>query len=186
MTYTVLVAPSGFKESMGAEEAAQAIAAGVRKAMPTARIHRAPMVDGGEGFTKAIVEATGGRLRQITVTGPVGKPVESFFGFMGGRESRTAVLEMAAAAGLSLVPRDLRDPTQTTSIGVGELIRAALEAGATRILIGCGDSGINDGGAGMAQALGAHLLDAEGNEIGHGGGELSRLAKIDASGLESP
>ena len=78
MTYTVLVAPSGFKESMGAEEAAQAIAAGVRKAMPTARILRAPMVDGGEGFTKAIVEATGGRLRQITVTGPVGKPVGSF------------------------------------------------------------------------------------------------------------
>ena len=184
MTYTVLVAPSGFKESMGAEEAAQAIAAGVRKAMPTARIRRAPMVDGGEGFTKAIVAATGGRLRRIAVTGPVGKPVESFFGFMGGKESRTAVLEMAAAAGLSLVPRDLRDPTRTTSAGVGELIRAALDAGATRILIGCGDSGINDGGAGMAQALGARLLDAEGREIGHGGGDLARLAEIDVSGLD--
>lgn len=184
MTYTVLVAPSGFKESMGAEEAAQAIAAGVRKAMPTARIRRAPMVDGGEGFTKAIVAATGGRLRRIAVTGPVGKPVESFFGFMGGKESRTAVLEMAAAAGLSLVPRDLRDPTRTTSAGVGELIRAALNAGATRILIGCGDSGINDGGAGMAQALGARLLDAEGREIGHGGGDLARLAEIDVSGLD--
>lgn len=184
MTYTVLVAPSGFKESMGAEEAAQAIAAGVRKAMPTARIRRAPMVDGGEGFTKAIVAATGGRLRRIAVTGPVGKPVEAFFGFMGGKESRTAVLEMAAAAGLSLVPRDLRDPTRTTSAGVGELIRAALDAGATRILIGCGDSGINDGGAGMAQALGARLLDAEGREIGHGGGDLARLAEIDVGGLD--
>ena len=98
MTYTVLVAPSGFKESMGADEAAEAIAAGVRKAMPEAKIRMAPMVDGGEGFTKAIVEATGGQQRQVTVTGPVGKPVESFFGFMGGSESRTAVMEMAAAA----------------------------------------------------------------------------------------
>ncbi|MCG8562873.1 MAG: glycerate kinase [Hyphomicrobiales bacterium] len=184
MTLTVLVAPSGFKESMDAEQAADAIAAGVRRAIPEARVLLAPMVDGGEGFTKALVKATGGEMRPVRVTGPVGRTVESFFGFLGGAESRTAVIEMAAAAGLSLVPRDARDPTRTTSTGVGELIRAALDAGAERILLGCGDSGINDGGAGMAQALGARLLDAEGREIGFGGGALARLARIDTSGLD--
>ena len=184
MSLKVLVAPSGFKESMDAEDAAIAIGAGVRKALPDATLLMAPMVDGGEGFTKALVQATGGTVHDVTVTGPVGTPVRSFFGFMGGTESGTAVIEMAAAAGLSLVPRDMRDPTRTTSFGVGELILAAIEAGAERILLGCGDSGINDGGAGMAQALGARLLDAAGDEIGPGGGELHRLADIDVSGLD--
>ena len=95
---------------------------------------------------------------------------------MGGADKPTAVIEMAAAAGLSLVPKDRRDPTMTTSRGVGELILAALDAGAERILVGCGDSGINDGGAGMAQALGARLLDSAGRDIGAGGAELTRLA----------
>lgn len=184
MTFTVLVAPSGFKESMDAEQAARAIGEGVRRAIGEARVLLAPMVDGGEGFTRALVKATGGRIRRVRVTGPVGRTVDSFFGFMGGSDSRTAVIEMAAAAGLSLVPRDMRDPTRTTSYGVGQLICAALDAGAERILIGCGDSGINDGGAGMAQALGARLLDADGQELGVGGGALARLARIDASGLD--
>lgn len=185
MSFTILIAPSGFKESLTAPEVAEHIAAGVLRAMPDAILIKAPMVDGGEGFTEALVDATGGTLHRVTVTGPVGQPVESFFGFLGGRKRKTAVIEMAAAAGLRLVPRDQRDPTQTTSYGVGELIRAALDAGAQRILLGCGDSGINDGGAGMAQALGARLLDVTGHPIGRGGGELVRLSRIDLSGLDA-
>jgi glycerate kinase len=181
---TVLIAPSGFKESLGAREVADHIADGVLRVMPQARVLKAPMVDGGEGFTEALVDATGGTLHRLRVTGPVGEPVDSFFGFLGGRERKTAVIEMAAAAGLRLVPRDRRNPMLTTSYGVGELIRAALDDGAERILLGCGDSGINDGGAGMAQALGAALLDDEGWPIGHGGSELGRLHRIDLARLD--
>ncbi|MFM9848697.1 MAG: glycerate kinase [Hyphomicrobiaceae bacterium] len=181
---SVLIAPSGFKESLGVKDVTEAIAAGVRSAMPGARILRAPMVDGGEGFTQVLVEATSGTMRHTTVTGPVGDPVQSFFGFLGGSSASTAVIEIAAAAGLGLVPRDRRDPTRTTSYGVGELIAAALDAGAERILVGCGDSGVNDGGAGMAQALGVRFLDSRGRELGPGGGELHRLAQIDHSGID--
>ncbi|MCU0949470.1 MAG: glycerate kinase [Burkholderiaceae bacterium] len=184
MSYTIVVAPSGFKESLGSREVADRIAAGVQRVMPTARVLRAPMADGGEGFTEALVDATGGRLHSTRVTGPVGTPVDSFFGFLGGRAQRTAVIEMAAAAGLRLVPRDRRDPTRTTSFGVGELIRAALDAGAERILLGCGDSGVNDGGAGMVQALGGRLLDRQGSDIAFGGAELARLAWIDLGALD--
>ena len=177
MTFTVLIAPSGFKESMGARQVADHISEGVLRAMPDAGIIKAPLVDGGEGFTEALVDATGGTMHYVDVTGPVGDPVPSFFGILGNTRRKTAVIEMAAAAGLSLVPRDRRDPTKTTSYGVGELIRAALDHGVERILLGCGDSGINDGGAGMAQALGVKLLDAQGREIGFGGAELKRVAK---------
>lgn len=123
-------------------------------------------------------------MHALRVTGPVGHPVDSFFGFLGGRARRTAVIEMAAAAGLRLVPRERRNPMLTTSQGVGELIRAALDAGAQRILLGCGDSGVNDGGSGMVQALGARLLDDQGLPIGPGGAELVRLARIDLSQLD--
>jgi glycerate kinase len=184
MPITILVAPSGFKECLSPTEVTEAIAAGALRAMPGARILRAPMVDGGEGFAEALVGATGGTMRHLSVTGPVGEPVPSSFGFLGGGQSRTGVIEIAAAAGLRLVPRDRRDPTRTTSFGVGELILAALDAGAERLLIGCGDSGINDGGAGMAQALGVRLLDSQGQEIGSGGGELHRLATIDCTRLD--
>jgi glycerate kinase len=184
MSLTILIAPSGFKESLGAPEVADRIAQGVARVLPEARILKAPMVDGGEGFTEALVDATGGTLHRRRVTGPVGAPVDAFFGFLGGREQRTAVIEMAAAAGLRLVPREARDPTRTTSTGVGELIRAALDAGAQRVLLGCGDSGINDGGAGMVQALGGRLLDARGEPIGPGGAELQRLARIDLASLD--
>ncbi len=185
MSMTVLIAPSGFKESLSVTEVTEAITDGVLRAMPDARILRAPMVDGGEGFTEALVDATGGSMRHVTVTGPVGDPVRSFFGILGGRGPKTAVIEMAAAAGLTLVPRDQRDPTRTTSYGVGELIEAALDFGAERLLIGCGDSGVNDGGVGMAQALGVRFRDHNGRELPFGGGALERLHSIDLAGLDS-
>ena len=184
MTLTVLIAPSGFKESLSVDEVTCAIAKGVRKAIPDATTLAAPMVDGGEGTTRALIHATGGRMIRTRVTGPVGEKVDSFWGLMGGDGPKTAVIEMAAAAGLSLVPRDQRDPTRTTSHGVGELILQALDHNVERILIGCGDSGINDGGGGMAQALGARLLDGEGRDLPPGGGALARLAQIDMSGLD--
>ena len=184
MTLRILIAPSGFKESLGADEVADHIAIGILRTMPDAQIQKAPLVDGGEGFTKALVSATQGTLHHLTVTGPVGQPVESHFGFLGGTEQKTAVLEMAAAAGLRLVPADARNPLVTTTTGVGELIKAALDHGAERILIGCGDSGTNDGGAGMAQALGVVLRDSAGRELKRGGGELAKLHAIDMSGRD--
>jgi len=181
MSLRILIAPSGFKESLDADEVADCIASGILRVLPDAKIQKAPLVDGGEGFTKALVGATGGTLHEVNVTGPVGQPVRSHFGFLGGTDTKTALVEMAAAAGLRLVPRNVRDPLVTTTYGVGELIKAALDAGAERLLIGCGDSGTNDGGAGMAQALGVRLLDADGNELGRGGGELVKLERIDLS-----
>ncbi len=182
MSLRILIAPSGFKESLSADEVANCIEKGILRVVPDAIVQKAPLVDGGEGFAKALIEATGGELREIEVTGPVGQPILAHFGFLGGGGKRTAVLEMAAAAGLRLVPQDCRNPLITTTFGVGELIRAALDAGAERILVGCGDSGTNDGGAGAAQALGVRLLDAQGHELGPGGGELARLCHIDLSG----
>lgn len=184
MTLTILVAPSGFKESLSVDDVTRAIGDGIRRAMPDAHILSAPMVDGGEGTVQALVRATGGHIIPARVIGPVGQPVDSFFGIMGGPGPRTAVIEMAAAAGLSLVPRDQRNPMLTTSYGVGQLILAALDAGVDRILMGCGDSGINDGGAGLAQALGARLLDENGAELGLGGGDLLWLHQIDMTGLD--
>ena len=184
MTMTVLVAPSGFKESLSVTDVTTSISKGILRAMPDATILQAPMVDGGEGTTEALVRASGGTIAPVRVTGPVGDPVDSFFGLIGGPGPRTAVIEMAAAAGLSLVPRDRRNPMLTTSYGVGQLILHALDAGVEKILIGCGDSGINDGGAGLAQALGARLLDEDGAEIGRGGAELMWLHRVDLSGLD--
>ncbi len=129
MALTVLVTLWVFEESLAVEEVARAIAAGVLRAMPQARVLTAPLVDGGEETIAALVRATGGRPIPVRVTGPVGEPVDAFFGLMGGPGAKTAVVEMAAAAGLRLVPRDRRDPTRTTSHGVGEPIRAALDQG---------------------------------------------------------
>jgi glycerate 2-kinase len=184
MSLSILIAPSGFKESLDVTTVAKAIAKGISKVNPTAKILMAPMVDGGEGFTEGIINATKGSIYNKMVTGPVGEPVDAFFGMMGGEDSETAVIEMAAAAGLRLVPRDQRDPTTTTSYGVGELMLAALDQGAKRILIGCGDSGINDGGVGMAQALGVRFLDRQGRELPFGGGALIALDRIDMSGID--
>jgi glycerate 2-kinase len=181
MTLNILIAPSGFKESLDAEQVADCIATGLQKVLKDVNIRKAPLVDGGEGFTKTLVNVTGGTLHYLEVTGPVGQKVQSHFGFLGGCSVKTAVLEMAAAAGLRLVPPDLRNPLVTTTYGVGELIKAALDAGAERILVGCGDSGTNDGGGGMAQALGVKLLDENGDSIGLGGSELIKLKRIDFS-----
>ncbi|MFG2548693.1 glycerate kinase [Streptomyces sp. NPDC048581] len=182
MLTRVVVAPSGFKESLSAQAAADAIADGVRRVLPDAVLDLIPLVDGGEGTAAALAAATGGRLVALPATGPVGERIGTHFALLGSQD--TAVVEMAAVAGLSLVPRSLRDPGATTTYGVGELIGAALDTGVRRILIGCGDSGTSDGGAGALQALGARLLDADGFELPHGGRELTRLARIDPSGLD--
>ncbi|GBC99191.1 Glycerate 2-kinase [bacterium HR17] len=179
---TILIAPDSFKGSASARQAVQAIADGLRIALPDAHFDLVPMADGGEGTVEALVAATGGHIVRCTVTGPLGEPVEAFFGVLG--DGATAVIEMAAAAGLHLVPPQKRNPLVTTTYGVGELIKAALDAGCRRLIVGIGGSGTNDGGAGMAQALGAKLLDEHGNDIGFGGGALSRLARIDLSGMD--
>ena len=184
MTLRILVAPAGFKESLDAEEVANCIEKGILMALPDAKIKKAPLVDGGEGFAKALTAATGGSLHPATVTGPLGQPVEACYGLLGGTGPTTAVLDIASAAGLRLIPHQDRDPLITTTYGVGELIKAALESGPERILVGCGDSGTNDGGTGMAAALGVRFLDADGQELGWGGGELSRLEHIDMSGRD--
>jgi glycerate kinase len=180
----ILVAPSGFKECLHADAVAEAIAAGLARACPAARVTQRPVVDGGEGFARAMAIAGGGHVEALRVTGPVGQPVDAHIGWPGGAMAGTAVIEMASAAGLRLVPRDARDPLRTTTRGVGELIRAALDRGARRLLIGCGDSGTNDAGAGMAQALGFRLLDAAGQDLPPGGASLARLARIDAAGRD--
>ncbi|KAK6716771.1 hypothetical protein SNK04_007722 [Fusarium graminearum] len=186
----VLVCPSGFKGSLQPSQAADCIEAGILAVEPLASVRKVPLVDGGEGFTQAIVSATGGSIYHIPVTGPVGEIIMSFFGILG-RSSKdepvTAVLEMAAAAGLSLVPSSCRNPGKTTTFGVGQLILAALDAGATRILVGCGDSGTCDGGAGMLQALGAKLFDTNGCllSIAQGGESLLALDSIDLSEVDS-
>ena len=184
MSMKIVIAPSGFKECLDSTEVAESIAAGILQVAPDATIHKTPLVDGGEGFAKSLVRATGGTLHPVKVTGPVGHEVAAHFGLLGGTNLKTAVLEMAAAAGLRLVPRDRRDPLRTTTFGVGELIKAALDAGAERIIIGCGDSGTTDGGAGMAQALGVQLLDATGQQIAWGGGALAKLFRVDLTKLD--
>ncbi|KAL3471339.1 glycerate kinase [Aspergillus californicus] len=179
----VLVCPSGFKGSVSPETAADCIETGILRADPAAIIRKVPLADGGEGFTHTLVSATGGIMRKVNVTGPMQSPIHSFYGILGNTSTKTAVIEMAAAAGLSLVPHDHRNPCLTTTFGVGQLIAAALDEGVERIIIGCGDSGTSDGGAGMLQALGARLVALDGQDIPHaGGGEtLVSLAGVDFS-----
>ncbi|MFB9965835.1 glycerate kinase [Sinosporangium siamense] len=179
------IAPSGFKESLDAEAVAEAIAAGVRRVVPGALIDMIPLVDGGEGSAKSLAAATGGKVVELTVDGPLGDAVPSHFAILGGAGPRTAVVEMAAAAGLRLVPRDFRDPGLTCTYGVGQLIRAALDARCERIIVGCGDSGTCDGGAGALRALGVRLLDADGSPVGRrGGAVLTSVATVDVSGVD--
>lgn len=184
--YRFAIAPSGFKGSLSAAQAADAIARGIRRVVPDAFLDLIPVVDGGEGTAEALAAATGGRLLARTATGPVGAPLRTHFALLGPSPGTppTAVVEMAAVAGLSLVPAGQRDPCATTTRGVGELIRAALDTGARRVLVGCGDSGTSDGGAGALRALGARLLDADGRELPPGGGALPRLHRIDVTGLD--
>jgi len=177
----VLVSPSGFKESLSAVDVADSIAAGVRRVLPGVRVDLYPVPDGGEGTVEILAQRPGTVTHTTKVTGPVGRKVTATW--LEFPDESVAVLEMASAAGLSLVPRDLRDPTATTTRGVGELIATILDHGVDRIVVGCGDSGTSDGGAGALTALGARILDDEGNEIRAGGGELARAVRIDTANL---
>ncbi len=179
----IVIAPDSYKECLTALEVATAIEAGFREVFPQAEYLLLPVADGGEGTVDAMVVATGGTLVNVNVTGPLGDPVDACYGLTG--DGRTAVIEMAAASGLALVPPALRNPLQTTSSGTGELISAALDAGSRHLIIGIGGSATNDGGAGMLQALGVRLLDGNGTEIGPGGGELAKLERIELDGLDS-
>ena len=181
----VLVAPSGFKECLPAEAVAAAIARGVRRVGDDVEACECPLADGGEGTAVTMGRVTGGEMMDASVTGPLGNPVDTQFAMVDHDGKRVAILDLASAAGLSLVPEDSRDPLKTTSRGVGELICAAIEAGAERIVVGCGDSGISDGGAGLAQALGIRLLDADGEEVGAGGGSLGALDRIDCDNRDA-
>jgi glycerate 2-kinase len=179
----IVIAPDSFKESLTALEAATAIEAGMKKILPEASFVKVPMADGGEGTVQSLVDATQGKIISKTVTGPLGEPVEGFFGLSG--DEKTAIIEMAAASGLHLVPRDKRNPLVTTTSGTGELISAALDFGVEQIIIGIGGSATNDGGAGMARALGIKFLNVDGNEISDGGGSLGELASIDMTQADS-
>ncbi len=179
----IVVAPDSFKESLSAMEVAQAIEKGFRAVFPDAQIEKIPMADGGEGTVQSLVDATGGKIITKEVTGPLGEKVTAFFGVLG--DGKTAVIEMAAASGLHLVPMEKRNPLLTTTRGTGELILAALDEGVDHLIIGIGGSATNDGGSGMAQALGARLLDKDRNEIAPGGGSLDKLANIDISELDA-
>ncbi|ELY4591115.1 glycerate kinase [Cronobacter sakazakii] len=178
----IVIAPDSFKESLSAMDVAKAIEAGFREIYPQAHYVCVPMADGGEGTVEAMVAATGGQIITTPVTAPLGNNVDGFFGLLGDGE--TAVVEMAAASGLHLVPTAQRDPRITTSYGTGELILAALERGVKAIIIGIGGSATNDGGAGMMQALGARFLDGEGRELAPGGAALTRLERLDLSALD--
>jgi glycerate kinase len=178
----VVVAPDSFKGSVSAVEAAAAFARGVRAVWPDAEVTQVPIADGGEGTVGAMVAATGGRLEHLDVTGPLGERTRAAWGVLG--DGATAVIEMAAASGLPLVPPDRRDPRVSTTRGTGELIRAALSAGLRKLVVGIGGSATNDGGAGMARALGVRFLDAAGEELPEGGAALARLARVDLSGLD--
>ncbi|EPT6931151.1 glycerate kinase [Cronobacter malonaticus] len=178
----IVIAPDSFKESLSAMDVAKAIEAGFREIYPQAHYVCVPMADGGEGTVEAMVAATGGQIITTPVTAPLGNKVDGFFGLLGDGE--TAVVEMAAASGLHLVPAAQRDPRITTSYGTGELILAALERGVKAIIIGIGGSATNDGGAGMMQALGARFLDGEGHELAPGGAALAGLERLDLSALD--
>ena len=178
----IVIAPDSFKESLTALEVANAIERGFKRIFPNAEYVKLPMADGGEGTVQSLVDATRGRLIEAEVTAPLGNQVKSFFGLSG--DGKTAIIEMAAASGLHLVPMDERNPCQTTSFGTGELIKQALDLGVQHIILGIGGSATNDGGAGMLQALGLRLLDKNGQSIGFGGTALSNLAEIQLADLD--
>ncbi|MGT2934187.1 glycerate kinase family protein [Streptococcus catagoni] len=178
-----VLAPDSFKESMGAKEACNAMEKGILSVFKDAEITQVPMADGGEGTVDALIDATGGQKVCLTVAGPLpGQKVETYYGLLG--DHKTVVIEMAKANGIELVAVDQRNPLITSTYGTGEMIKHALDHGARKIIIGIGGSVTNDGGAGMAQALGACLRNHNGEEIGAGGGALGELASIDLSNFD--
>ena len=175
----LVIAPDSFKECASSEAVARALADGWRRVYPEAECDLVPMADGGEGTVDALLAAMHGERVTLSVTGPLNEPVSASYGLIHDRQ--TAVIEMAAAAGLALVPMEHRDPLRTTTYGVGELIRDALNRGVRKILIGLGGSATNDGGAGMAQALGYALYDTNGHTLPRGGAALATLDHIDST-----
>jgi len=179
----ILVAPDSFKGSLTAMEAAENIKKGILRVDSEIDVDLLPMADGGEGTVQSLVDATEGEIIKKEVTGPLGDQVEAFYGLLGDGE--TAVIEMAAASGLPLVPAGKRDPLKTTTYGTGELIASALEQGVNKIIIGIGGSATNDAGVGMAQALGAEILDQNGKQIEFGGGSLDQIAEMNLESIDS-
>src|SRR6202162_6274536 len=179
----IVIAPNAFKGSLSALEAATAIAEGIRIAAPDADLVLVPIADGGDGTVDALVAATQGQPRRGRVRGPLGDPVDADYGLIDA--GSIAVIEMAKAAGLALVPRDRRDPRVTTTYGVGELMQHAYDEGARHFVVGIGGSATNDGEIGLAQALGYHLLDETGRELPPGGLALQRLARIHVGGVHA-
>ena len=178
----VVIAPDSYKGCLSALEVAKAMERGVLSVFTSAEVRKIPIADGGEGTVAALVTATNGQLRQTEVTDPLGNKIIAHWGVLG--DGRTAVIEMAAASGLPLVPKEKRDPRVTTTYGTGELIKAALAEGLAKIIIGIGGSATNDGGTGMARALGVRFLDAAGQEVAAGGGSLAEICQIDTTGLD--
>jgi len=180
----ILVAPDSFKGTLTASEAAMAMGKGVRRALPGASVRLFPVSDGGEGFIDALVPPARGTQEWTEVRGPLpSQRVRARWALVA--KGTTAVIEMAAASGLALVPPDRRDPCVTTTFGVGELIRHALDRGVGSMLIGIGGSATNDGGTGMASALGVKFLDSSGGLLAQGGSALAGLRRIDAGGLDA-
>jgi len=177
----IVIAPQAFKGSLSALSAARAIARGVLASDPTTETALVPVADGGDGTLNALIDSTNGRIFKSIVTGPLGFSVESEWGVMG--DGKTAVIEMAQASGLVLVPPKGRNPLNTTTRGTGQLIKEALDKGYLRIIVGLGGSATNDGGAGMASALGVQFLDREGKSLADGGAALSELCHIDLSAI---
>jgi glycerate kinase len=181
--FTVAIAPDSFKGTLTALEAAECIERGLRRELRNIAVRKIPMADGGDGTVRAIVDATKGTFQRAKVHDPLGRPIWAKYGIT--RDGRTAVIEMAAASGLVLLAPSERDPMHTSTRGTGDLIRAALKAGARKIVIGIGGSATNDGGMGMARALGVRFLNEEGEEIPEGGGSLHKLARIDTARVMS-
>lgn len=179
----IVIAPQGFKGNLSALQVARAIVSGIKRVLPDAVTTIKPMADGGEGTVPALVDATGGKIMTKEVTDPLGGRVTAHWGLLSDKV--TGVIEMAAASGLPLVPPEKRNPLVTTTYGTGELILAALESGCRKLIIGIGGSATNDGGAGMAQALGAKLVDSKGAALPFGGAALANLERIDVTTLDA-
>lgn len=177
----VVVAIDSLKGSLSSIEAGMAIRDGVLAAKPDAEVIVKPLADGGEGTTDALIEGMNGKRIDLTVTGPMGTPVNAYYGYLA--DSHTAVMEMASAAGITLVPAAKKNPLLATSYGVGEMMNDALQRGCRNFIIGIGGSATNDGGIGMLKALGVRFLDENGEDAGEGGQTLAKVTQIDVSGL---
>ena len=178
----IVIAPDSFKECLTAAQVASAIETGFKEILPDAEYVKVPVADGGEGTLQSLVDATGGRLIEVPVTGPLGNQIQAELGVLG--DGKTAVIEMARASGLELVSLEHRNPMIATTYGTGELIHSALDMGVEKIIVGIGGSATNDGGAGMMQALGVRLLDDHGKELLYGGGQLHNLCRINTTKMD--